>query len=257
MVMHLYAWLLFTVTGLVEEDLLPRNERLLERSSDAHGLHGALELQRHGGVLQARRRELVGLGDERVLEPIVVMLGHLTADTHVVVDIHQVQRRLRVHGQLPLRAYNLGGIFLTGGHHARGVEVGNLAVVELDEPNRVVTIVVLAKIRLHGCDTHSRHGLDLTVLTEEPEGEVDVMDGAVNKDSAGEFGVGDEEAGGIKLVAGLTAHDGGGANGAGRHLGEGISIGSIEATGKTAHHLEVRLLVSGIQDRLRLFKRID
>lgn len=255
-VMYLESGLVLAVALLVEEDLLPRDKRLLQRSSDAHGLHGALELQRHGRVLQARCCELVGLGDERILEPVVVVLGHLAANTRAVVDVDQVERRLRVHGQLALRTDDLGSIFLAGSHHARGIEVGDFAIVELDEADCVVTVVVLAKIRLHSRDTHGRHGLDLAVLAEEPQGEINVVDRAVHKDSAGKFGVGDEEAGRIELVAGLTPHDGGGADSAGRHFCERISVGGIETTGETAHHLEVRFLGGGIQDGLRLLKPI-
>ena len=53
---------------------------------------------------------------------------------------------------------------------------------------------MLAQVGLNGCDAARYDGFYDCVLAEEPEGEVDVVDGAVDEDAAGEFGVGYEEA---------------------------------------------------------------
>lgn len=244
-----------TLARLVEEDLLACDQRFLEGSADADCLDGALELQRDRSVLETACREFIGLGDEGVLEAVVVVLGNLATDTGLVEDVDQVQSRLGVHGQLTLGTDDLGGVFLTGGHHARGVEVGNLAVVELHQTDGVVAVVVLAQVGLNGSDTHCGHGLDLAILTEEPQSQVDVMDGAVHEDTTRELGVGDEEPGGVQLVAGLTAHDGGRTNSTSRHLVECVTVGGIEATGETAHHFQFGLLGCCVEDGLGLLRR--
>lgn len=50
------------------------------------------------------------------------------------------------------------------------------------------------------------------------------MDVAVDEDAAGELSVGNEEAGGIKFVAGLGSEDGRAADGAGVHAVEGVTV---------------------------------
>ena len=62
---------------------------------------------------------------------------------------------------------------------------------------------------MHGCDAGGYDGLDEGVLAEEPEGQVDVVDGAVDEDAAGELGVGYEDAARVELVACLAPEDGG------------------------------------------------
>lgn len=63
---------------------------------------------------------------------------------------------------------------------------------------------MLAKIGLSGGDTRGGDRLDLRILTEEPEREVDIMDGAVDKYAAREFGIGNKETGGVELIACLA-----------------------------------------------------
>lgn len=244
-----------TLTSLVEEDLLARDQRFLKGSADADCLDGALELQRDRGVLETAGREFIRLSDECILEAIVVVLGDLATDTVLVEDVDQVQGRLGVNGQLTLGADDFGGVFLAGCHHARGVEVGDFAVMELHQTDGVVPVVMLAQVGLNGGDTHRRHRLDLAVLAEEPQSQVDIVDGAVHEDTTRELGVGDEEPGGVQLVAGLTAHDGGSTNSTSGHLVECITVGGIEATGETAHYFEFGLLGCCIEDGLGLLKR--
>ena len=65
------------------------------------------------------------------------------------------------------------------------------------------------------------------------------MDTAVHEDTTGVLRVGDEEAGGIELVAGLRADHGGSADEAGKGFGVGVTVGGVEAAGEAAHDFKV------------------
>ena len=78
------------------------------------------------------------------------------------------------------------------------------------------------------------------------------MDATVYKYAAGELGIGDEEAGGVELVAGLGAYDAGGADCAGGGFGVGVAVGRVEAAGEAAHYFEVGVKGGGVDDGLGL-----
>lgn len=78
---------------------------------------------------------------------------------------------------------------------------GKEAYVEFNDSQRIITIIVLPQIGLHGRNTDSSHALHLGILTEEPQREIDIVNRAVDKDTAGELGVGNEEPARIELVA--------------------------------------------------------
>ena len=156
------------VPTLIKENLLPSNQRLLQRRSNAHRLYRRRQLQRKGGIVEDSSSELVRLGDKRILEAVPVRLRDLAAHTGVVVQVDVVHRRLRVHGQLAARADDLGRVFLSGSHHPRCVEVCDLAVVEFHEADGVVAVVVLAQVWFYCCDADGGDGFDLAVGAEEP-----------------------------------------------------------------------------------------
>lgn len=137
----------------------------------------------------------------------------------------------------------------------------DLAAVEFDDADAdaVVAVVVSPQLGVHGGDADRRHALDRRVLAEEPQRGIDVVDGAVDEDAAGELGVGDEEAGRVELVAGLGAEDGGAPDQAGAHFGVRVAVGGVEAAGEAADDFlgGVLLLRSSIggADRLGLERR--
>lgn len=192
---------------LIEPNLRPRNQTLLQRTPNLDRLHGPRQLHRQPPIIQTGGRELISFRHESLLEPPVIRPRDLPPDPGRFVDGHEVRRRVQVDGQFALRADDLGRVFLARGHHARRVQVGDAAAVELDDADRVVAVVVPAEVGLHGGDAAGDDGLDRRVLAEEPEGEVDVVDGAVDEDAAGELGVGDEEAARVEFVARLAADD--------------------------------------------------
>ena len=106
--------------------------------------------------------------------------------------------------------------------------------------------MVFAQARLHGCDAGGHDGFYEGVLAEEPEGEVDVVDGAVDEDAAGELGVGYEEAARVEFVACLAPEDGWAPDEPGVHFVPGVSVGGVEAAGEAAHDFQVRFLLCGI-----------
>ena len=59
-----------------------------------------------------------------------------------------------------------------------------------------------------------------------------------------------EEPGWIELIAGLRTEDGRAPNESIVHLGESVTVGSVEAARKSTHHFETRLLGCGVDDGL-------
>lgn len=74
------------------------------------------------------------------------------------------------------------------------------------------------------------------------------MDIVVDGDTAREFGVGNEEARGVELVAGLAAEDGWVANRARCCAAMGVTVGDIGTVGEVAEDFEVGLLEGGAND---------
>ncbi len=56
--------------------------------------------------------------------------------------------------------------------------------MKLDDSNSIISTIVLADVWLHSCDTARDHRLDSRILTEEPELEDEVVNGAIDEDSA-------------------------------------------------------------------------
>ena len=108
--------------------------------------------------------------------------------------------------------------------------------IKLNNPNRIITVVMLPQIRLHSRDSNGRNRLDPTVLAKEPKRKVDIVNRAVDKDTPGELGIRHEEAAGIELVAGLRAEDGWGADVAVCHALVGVAVGGVEAAGEAADY---------------------
>lgn len=142
-----------------------------------------------------------------MLEAAVVVTGDLATDTRGLVDLDEVGLRVGVDGNLALCADDLGHVVLTRSHHAARVEVGNLAAPELDDTDSIVDVAELAELRTDGGDARGDNRLGLTVLAKVPEGEVNVVDVAVDKDAAAKLGVADPKVGRVKPVARLGAKD--------------------------------------------------
>lgn len=129
---------------LVEFDLLARDQGLLQGGADFDGHDGTLEPERYFSIVEAAGGKLVGLGDEGVTEPTVIVWGNLAPNSGRVVDVDQVGLRLGVDGEFAFGSRDLGRVLLPSGHHARAEELSDLAAVELDDPDRVITVVVLS-----------------------------------------------------------------------------------------------------------------
>ena len=96
---------------------------------------------------------------------------------------------------------------------------------------------MLPQLRLHRRDAHGRDALDDAVLTHEPQGQVNVVDGAVHKDAAAELGVGHKEARGVELVARLRPEDGRAANLAVLDPTVGVPVRGVEPPREAAEDL--------------------
>ncbi len=129
--------------------------------------------------------------------------------------------------------------------------------MELDDPNGVIVVVVFTKIGLDGGDAVGGNALGHDVIAEEPEGEIDVVDGHVDEDAAGPCSVLDEEAGGVVFIAGLAADDAGSADHALVALVEGVPVGLVEPARESTHDFEMRLLLRRINNGLALHQTIS
>jgi hypothetical protein len=161
---------------LIKPDLFSAVQTLLQRTPNRHSLHGTRQLHRQRLVLQDTLRKFIRLDHKRLLEAAIVVTRNLPAHAGTpaaalaLIDAHQIQRRVGVDGELARRADDLRGVVLARGHHARRVQVGDAAAVELDDADCVVDVGVLAQRGLHGRDAGGDDGLDEGVLPEEPEG---------------------------------------------------------------------------------------
>jgi hypothetical protein len=118
----------------------------------------------------------------------------------------------------------------------KGEERGGWTYIKLNNPNRIITVIMLPQIRLHSRDSNGCNRLDTTVLAKEPKRKVNIVNRAVHKDTPGELGIRHEEAAGIELVAGLRAEDGWCADVAVGHAPVGVAVGGVEAAGEAADY---------------------
>ena len=174
------------------------------------------------------------------------MRGYFSPDARGVVDGQHVLSGVAVDRQLAVWASDFRAVFLSCCHHAAAEQLRDFAVVELYNADCVVTVVVFAELRRDSRDADGTHGFDVGVFPEKPECEIDVVDGAVDEDAAGELGVLDEKARGVELVAGLRAEDAGDADVAGGDLGEGVAVGGVEAAREAAHYFLVGVCEEGL-----------
>jgi len=121
---------------LIKVDLDPLIQGLLQRTANLHSLQSSRQLQRDLGIVQAHSGELIGLGDQGLLEFAIIVLWDLSPDPIRLIHIHQTPLRISIHRQLPLRLDNFCHIMLSRSHHARKIEVSNLPAPELYDPPR-------------------------------------------------------------------------------------------------------------------------
>lgn len=217
---------------LIKLDLPTRDQRLLQSTADLDGINGTLESHWGFSVVQAASSELIRLGNERFPEPAVVVGRNLPPDTRALVDVHQVTLRLRIDRQLALGASHLCRVLLTGRHHSRTEELGDLPPVELHDAHRIVAVVVLSQLRRYSGDAYSTHRLDDAVLAEKPQRQINVVDTAIDENPTRELGVGNKEARWVEFIASLAPDDRWPANKPTFHLLICIPIAGIEPARK-------------------------
>lgn len=104
--------LLDALSLLVELDLLACNQALLQRATDANGSHGPLEAHRRRGVIQTAGCELVGLSDEGLAEPTVVVRRDFASNATRLIDVDQVRCRLCVNSEFACGAGDFNICFI-------------------------------------------------------------------------------------------------------------------------------------------------
>lgn len=231
---HLQLCPLHPLPGLVKVYLRTLIESLLQGTSDLDRLHRPGQLQRYLDVVETGGRELVGLGHEGVLEPTVIVLRDLFPDAVRFPHVHEAALRVGVDRQFALGADDLGHVVLARCHHSAAVKVCNLSAPKLHHADAVVDVLVLPQLRLYGGDAHGCHGFHDTVLTEEPQRQIDVVDVAVHEDAARKLGVFDKETGRVQFIARLRPEDRGSPDGTLVHARPGVSVGCVEAPGESA-----------------------
>lgn len=78
---------------------------------------------------------------------------------------------------------------------------GKKPYIKFNSPNSVVAVIVFPQLRLDGRNSNSRDTLDNTVFAKKPQREVNIVNGAVDKDTTAELGIGNEETRWVKLIA--------------------------------------------------------
>jgi len=224
-------------------NLLPGHQSLLQVGTDLDGLGRIAQLHGQRRVIQTRSGKLIRLLDKSHLKPTLEVGRHLARDATGMVVVDEVALGVRVDRDLPLRADDLGDVFLPVRHHAGAVVVGDPAAVELDDAHRVVEVVVPLQLGPDGPDAVGGDALGDDVVAEEPQRQVDVVHAHVDEDAAGPGRVLQVEAGRVQLVARLAADDRGSADQAPVDLVDGVAEGVVEAAREAAHHLQVRSLV--------------
>lgn len=136
-------------------------------------------------------------------------------------------------------------IFLSSSHHSGTKQLCNLASIKLDETQSIVAIVVLSQARFDSRDANGSHALDATILSEEPQGQIDIVDRTVHKDAAGELCVFDKEPSRVELVARLASKHGRDADQSGAHLIVGVAVRGVEAAREPADDFLGRVSVEG------------
>lgn len=67
-------------------------------------------------------------------------------------------------------------VFLASSHHPTTEQLGNAAVIKLDNPQGIVSIIILAQFRRDRCDTNSSNRFHHGILAKEPQSQVDIVD---------------------------------------------------------------------------------
>lgn len=121
-------------------------------------------------------------------------------------------------------ADNLSSHVLAVSLSPAAVVVGHLAAPELDNTDAIVDVAALGQLGVVGEGADGEDGLGDEVVAEEPHGQVDVVDAAVDEDGAVLGGVAHEEARVVAQVTRLAANHEGRANDAGLDLGLGFAV---------------------------------
>lgn len=164
------------LTNVIILNLLPRPQTPLQRLANLDSRNGTSQLERRLLAIQDALRKLIRLGNERLLEAIIVCLRHLFPDTTRLVELDEVLLWVSIDDDLAMRADDFGSVLLAGCHHARGVEVGDFAAVEFYNTDTVVDVAVLCEAGETGVDADRCDTFDDAVLAKVPQREIDVVD---------------------------------------------------------------------------------
>lgn len=115
----------------IKLNLLPRNKRLLQRTSNSNSLNSRVQPQRRLSIIQARSSKLIRLGNKRLTEASVIIGGDLAPDAGRLVQVDEVELGLGVDGDFAVCTEDFSAVFLAGGHHAGAVELGDFAALLL------------------------------------------------------------------------------------------------------------------------------
>lgn len=168
-IFYLQLSLLNAPSDLIKVNLLSRSQCLLQGCTNLNCLDSIGQLHRERNVVKAGRRELVGLRDKSSTEASHKVGRDLTSDSASMIKADMVTLGVVVDGELALRADDLGGIFLTMGHHATAVVVSNFTVPEFDNPDGIVIVLVFLKFGLHRSNAVSGDALGNYIVAEEPK----------------------------------------------------------------------------------------
>lgn len=186
-----------------------------------------------------------------MLETVPVLGLNLMTNAQLIGQDNLVVLGHNVDADLSTGTGHFGADVVAVGLGAGAVEVGNLVVPELDDTNSVIDVIGFLELGVVSQGTNSPARLGDGVV-EEPKGQINVVDGAVDKDAAVSGGIAYKETSLIKHIASVGAHYEGFTNGILLYLENGFAVGVVEATGESSHDFEVGFLSSSINYLLSL-----
>lgn len=157
------------------------------------------------------------------------------AKTQLVAEHDVVRSRRQVDLDLALRAGDFGADVVSVRLCSGGEVVPDLSAVVLYHADAVVHVVRLCKLRvvLQRADGIAALGLG---VVQKPQRQVDVVDGAVDKNAAVAFRIRRKETGFVQQVSRLAADHVRVSDGPGFDLVVCVSVRCVEPPGEPGHH---------------------
>lgn len=237
---------------LVESHNLTSQQSMLQTLSDLHHSDASLQLHRHLLTVQNSIHELIGLQGKCILEPLPVLRLNFVSHTELISENHVVLLRNNIDHQLSIRAGDLRADVVSVSLGPGTVKVRDLTAPKLNDADGVVHIGEILQLGMVLESTRCPAGFGNRVV-EVPEGQIDIVNGAVDKYTAIARRIANEEAGFVAQVTSVGPNHERRSNSLLlEDLLACIAIRCIEAPREACHDFDRGVALGSIDDRLGL-----